>query len=128
MAISDSENTDLSWVGKISRINGKVNSSTQTVQVFIELRGKLLREGMFLQAIIEAKPKSDAFEVQRNLLVDDNKLFIVMDSTLRVVPITILHRTNDSMVVSGLDDNMQLVSKPVPGSYPGMAVIPSNAE
>ena len=128
VAISDSENSELSWEGKISRINGRVNSNTQTVQVFIELRGQLLREGMFLQAVIDAKPKSDAFEVARNLLVDDNKLFVVMDSTLRAVPITILHRTDDSMIVSGLEDNMQLVSKPVPGSYPGMAVIPNHAE
>ena len=90
------------------------------------MRGKLLREGMFLQAIIEAKPKSNAYEVPRNLLVDDNKLFIVTDSTLKVTPITILHRTNDSMVVSGLIDNMQLVSRPVPGSYPGMVVTPIN--
>jgi len=125
VTISDSENTDLSWNGKIARINGKVNSTTQTVQVFIELRGELLREGMFLQALIEANPKSNAFEVPRNLLVDDTKLFIVTDSTLRAVPITILHRTNDSMVVSGLDDNMQLVIKPVPGSYPGMVVNPN---
>ena len=95
------------------------------MRVFIELRGELLREGMFLQALIEANPKSNAFEVPRNLLVDDTKLFIVTDSTLRAVPITILHRTNDSMVVSGLDDNMQLVIKPVPGSYPGMVVNPN---
>ena len=128
VAISDSENPDLSWVGKISRINGKVNSSTQTVQVFIELRGQLLREGMFLQALIDAKPKANSFEVPRNLLVDDNKLFIVRDSTLQVVPISILHRTNDSMVVSGLDDNMQIVIRPVPGSYPGMMVVPNLTE
>jgi multidrug efflux pump subunit AcrA (membrane-fusion protein) len=34
--VADAENKEMNWTGKIVRINGKVNSSTQTVQVYRE--------------------------------------------------------------------------------------------
>jgi len=127
--ISDLTNSGKTWQGKISRINGRVNTTTQTVQVFIEVRGKELREGMFLNASITAKPKENAYEVARNLLVNDNNLYVVEDSTLRMVPITVVHRTTDTVVVRGLEDGLQVVAKPVAGAYAGMSVVVNkNAE
>ena len=123
VTISDINNSGKSWPGKISRINGRVNSSTQTVQVFVEVRGSELREGMFLNASISATPKENAFKVARNLLINDQNVYIVKDSTLQMVPITVVHRTSDSVVVRGLEDDMQIVTRPVPGAYSGMAVI-----
>ena len=78
---------------------------------------------MFLNAQISAKPKENAFEVARNLLINDTNLYIVEDSTLRMVPITVVHRTSDTVVVRGLEDGLNIVSKPVAGAYSGMSVI-----
>lgn len=121
--ITDITNSEKVWHGKISRINGRVNPTTQTVQVFIEVRGSELREGMFMNATISAKPKDNAFEVARNLLVNDNNLYVVEDSTLQMVPVTIVHRTTDTVVVRGLKDGFQVVAKPVAGAYGGMSVL-----
>ena len=123
VTISDINNGTKTWKGKISRINGRVNPMTQTVQVFIEVRGNDLREGMFMNAQISAKPKDDAFEVARNLLINDTNLYIVRDSTLSMVPITVVHRTTDTVVVRGLENGLQVVAKPVAGAYSGMSVI-----
>ena len=122
VVVSNPENDQETWTGKISRINGKVNPSTQTVEVYIDVRGKGLRQGMYLTANIEGLPKKNAFEVSRNLIVDENKLFIVEDSTLATVPVTILYKTNDSVVVGGLQNNMQLVTNVISGAYVGMEV------
>lgn len=124
--VYDAENSELSWTGKITRINGKVNTATQTVQVFVELRGADLREGMFLKAEIEAKPKQNAYEIPRNLLVNDTKLFVVQDSTLALTDIEVLYRTNQTAIVSGLTNGIDVVTKPVPGGYSGMKVNPIN--
>ena len=43
--VYDTENPSARWTGKIARINGKVNTATQTVTVFVELKGKGLTEG-----------------------------------------------------------------------------------
>lgn len=128
VTISDINNTTKTWNGKIARINGRVNSSTQTVQVFIEVRGNELREGMFMNASISATPKENSFELARNLLVNDKNVYVVQDSTLKMVPVTIVHRSTDSVVVRGLEDDMQIVSKPVPGAYSGMSVIVNESD
>jgi membrane fusion protein (multidrug efflux system) len=123
--VFDIENRELSWNGKISRINGRINTATQTVQVFVEVKGQALREGMFLNASISAKPKQNAFELPRSLLIDDTNLYIVKDSVLQVVAISILHTTNDSIIIRGLEDGTDVVIRPVAGGYNGLQVIPS---
>ena len=120
--VSDSEGTGKTWQGVISRINGRVNTSTQTVKVFIDVEGAALREGMYMQAIIDALPKENAYEVANNLLVNDSQLYTVEDSTLVLVPITILHRTKYKVIVSGLADHTQLVSNTIAGAFAGLAV------
>jgi membrane fusion protein (multidrug efflux system) len=122
VVVSNPEGNGETWQGKISRINGRVNTTTQTVKVFIDVSGKDLREGMYMQAIIEGLPKDNAYNVARKLLVDDSNLYVVEDSTLIKVPITILHKTNDSIVVRGLINDSQLLSSPISGAYSGMVV------
>ncbi len=116
------DNPDQTWIGKIVRINGKVDPSSQTVQVFIELKGEKLKEGMYLEATIPGKEKQNAFEVNRRLLVDEEYLYEVSDSTLRLTPVEVLHKTQKSVIVSGLKDGAQLLARAVPGAYEGMRV------
>jgi membrane fusion protein (multidrug efflux system) len=123
--VFDIENRELSWNGKISRINGRINTATQTVQVFVEVKGQALREGMFLNASISAKPKQNAFELPRSLLIDDTNLYIVKDSVLQVVAISIIHTTTESIIIRGLEDGTDVVIRPVAGGYNGLQVIPS---
>ena len=122
--VYDTENPSARWTGKIARINGKVNTATQTVTVFVELKGKGLTEGMFLNAVINAKPKEDAYEVPRNMLVNDNNMYVIQDSTLTLTDVDVLYRTNETAIVRGLNDGSDLVVRPVPGGYAGMKIKP----
>lgn len=110
------------WIGKISRINGKVDATTQTVAVFIELKGNDLKEGLYLTAYIEGEEVENVVEVDRKLLVNGSKLFTVTDSTLALTPVSLVHKTESTVIISGLPNNTQLVSKIVPGAYQGMTV------
>ncbi|WP_109829589.1 efflux RND transporter periplasmic adaptor subunit [Reichenbachiella versicolor] len=128
------DNPKTIWKGIISRINGKVDPTTQTVDVFIDLKGKDLKgkdlkEGMFLEARLPGIQKTNAYEVHRKLLVDDHQLYVVSDSILQLIPINVLHKNKTTAVVSGLKDGQQLVSRSISGAYEGMKVsIASNKE
>lgn len=122
VSVSDPGYMEDSWAGTISRINGKVDATTQTIKAYIDVAGETLREGMYLQASIEANSKSNALEISRNLLLNGDKVYIVEDNLLRVIEVKVLHKTTDSLVIRGLENGMQLVSKPVPGGYNGMEV------
>ncbi|MGL1888562.1 MAG: HlyD family efflux transporter periplasmic adaptor subunit [Reichenbachiella sp.] len=115
-------NLDVKWSGKVARINGKIDATTQTVQVFIEVRGKELKEGLYLEAQIAGQEINGVYEVDRKLLIQGKSLFSVLDGKLELLPIDIVHKTKKTVVVAGLLDGTQLVSKIVPGGYQGMNV------
>lgn len=111
-----------SWEGQIVRINSKVNANSQTIEAFIQVSGKDLSEGQYLDVQIQGKQEDNAYEVSRNLLVDNFNLYVVKDTILDLIPIHVLFENKNSVIVRGLEDGVQLLSKPVPGAYSGMAV------
>ncbi len=111
------------WTGIVSRINPIIDASTQTLKVYITLKDKSLKEGMYLEANLPVKSITDAYEVQRKLLVDDTKLFIVKDSILSLQTINPVFFKEKTVVVKGLTDGQLVVKQPIPGAYEGMKVI-----
>lgn len=121
-------NTDhtKSYQGKVSRINSQVDRASQTVQLFVEVRSNELSEGEYLEADIEAQNVTGVYEIERNLIVDQNNVFILSDSLLVKQPITIIHSNENTVIVRGLKDSSQLITIPVPGGYEGMKVAVKN--
>ncbi|HFA49422.1 MAG TPA: HlyD family efflux transporter periplasmic adaptor subunit [Bacteroidetes bacterium] len=110
------------WTGKVVRVNGKVNQASQTIQLFVEVRGKDLKEGMFLEADVTARSVDNTFEVNRKLLFDGNKLFVIQDTVLSIAEVEPVFFKKNTVVVKGLREGVQLLAKPVPGAYKGMLV------
>ena len=112
------------YQGIISRINGSVNSSTQTITVFIEVKNKKLKEGMYLEANLNAKKEMDAIEINRSLLLDNNQVFVVKDSVLDIINVNPVYFSDKKVVLKGVPENTKILSKPLPGAYVGMSVNP----
>ena len=116
-------NGNRTYEGKVVRVNGRVDQTTQTIKVFIEVQGSdTLKEGMFLQANLDARDEPDAISIPRQLLVDNSQLYIVRDSVLDLVDIQPVYFSDKEVVVKGLDDGTRYISKSVPGAYAGMRV------
>ena len=111
-----------SWQGKIIRINGKIDQASQTVRVFIEANANDLREGMYLEAELVTRSEPDAFEVDRKLLFENNKLFAVKDSGLYLVQINPVFFNDKTVIVKGLKNGTKIISKPLQGAFEGMKV------
>jgi membrane fusion protein, multidrug efflux system len=120
-------NSDKIYQGQISRINGKIDQSTQTVQVFIDVNSADLKEGMYLEAEIPIQESQNAYEVNRMLLVNQNNLFVVTDSTLVLKAVTIIHKNEKTVIVSGLEDGTLLVDLSIPNAYQGMKIAPKSS-
>jgi multidrug efflux pump subunit AcrA (membrane-fusion protein) len=110
------------WTGKVIRINGKLDTATQTIKAFIEVVGKDLKEGQYVEIELQAKAEENAYEVQRNLIVENSKLYIVKDSVLDLISVNPIFENENTVIVKGLPNGTVLLSKPVPGSYAGMLV------
>ena len=110
------------YEGVVKRINGRVDIGTQTVTAFIELSHPDLKEGMYLEAKILAKTESEAIEIDRNLLTEDNTIYVVRDSVLDVMPVKPVFFSDTKVVLKGIPDGTPILARPVQGSYPGMLV------
>jgi len=111
-----------SWQGIVKRVNGRLDQSTQTVLVYIGVKGKDLIEGMYLEANIAARSENNALELPRSLLTNENQLFAVEDGKLVIKTVNPVYYTEKTVVVKGLPDGTEFVNRPLPGAYNGMLV------
>lgn len=110
------------YLGKVVRINGSVDQATQTITAFIEVKGEFLKEGQYLEANLNAKEETQAIEINRSLLTEDNQIFVVRDSVLDLIPVNPVYFSDKSVVVKDVPDGETIVARPLVGAYAGMLV------
>ncbi len=110
------------YTGKVIRINGKIDATSQTIKAYIQVAHAALKEGMYLEADLVAKSEKNAVEVSRKLLIDNKQLFVVRDSVLSIINVNPVYFSAESVVVKGIENGTLILSKPVPGAYDGMKV------
>ena len=112
------------YTGIVSRINAMVDSQTQSVKVFIRLRDENLKEGMFMNAEINAMKFNNVFAVDRGLLNESQELFVVQDNKLILKKVNPIHFTETLALIQGLADGEEIVAQPLIGAYEDMEVFP----
>lgn len=121
--LNDLNNTQ-TWEGEVTRVNAKVDQVTQTITVYIQVAGEGLRDGMYLEALLQAREEQNAIEIPRKLLVDESKLFVFEDSLLRLIEVNPVYFTDKTAVIKDVENGTLILQKSVPGAYDGMLVKP----
>ncbi|GAB5475086.1 MAG: efflux RND transporter periplasmic adaptor subunit [Maribacter sp.] len=110
--------------GSVVRINPIIDQNTQTINVFVNISDKTLRDGQYLQAAISGEEITEVYTVSSDLLTENDNLYVVKDSVLVLQNVTPINYLGDSIVVKGLKDGQFILGKPIAKAYPGMKVIP----
>ncbi|WP_179351627.1 efflux RND transporter periplasmic adaptor subunit [Winogradskyella vidalii] len=110
------------YEGKVSRVNGSIDATTQTITVYIEVKHQDLKEGMYLEANLNAEKVENAIEIDRNLLLDSEEIYVVKDSLLDVISVKPQHFSDTKVVLKEVPNGTIILRKPVPGAYAGMHV------
>ena len=110
------------YKGIVTRINGSVDQASQTIKAFIEIKDKSLKEGMYLEARLNAKEELNAIEVNRGLLLENNQIFVVRDSVLDLIDVEPVYFSDKKVVLKNVPEGTVIVAKPVVGAYSGMLV------
>lgn len=119
-----------SFTGKVTRVNQRVDPGLQLVSVFIQVSGKGLREGMYLEATIKTEEVKDVFVVERRMIKGGNRLFLVnkQDSTLQEIEVQLISSTSSEAVVKGLPNGTWIPTSNVVGGFNGLKVTPKPAK
>lgn len=112
----------MKYNGQVVRVNGRVDQASQTITAFIEVKGDNLREGQFLEANLNARNEEQAVEIDRSLLFEDDKIFVVRDSILDLIPVQPVYFSDKKVVLKNVPEGATIVSKPIVGAYAGMLV------
>lgn len=110
------------WTGRVRRISDQIDPTTQTVQIFIDVRGRNLKEGMYLSGNVKASDIEDALALPRNLLIDQSRVFTVQDTVLRLRTVEVVRLTRQSAIVRGIPDGTPLLKTVLPNAFDGMKV------
>ncbi len=110
------------YMGKVARINGNIDQLSQTIRAFIEVRNADLKEGMYLQANLNTKEEAEAIEIDRGLLLEGDKIFVVRDSILDMIDVEPVFFSDKKVVLKEVPNGTTILSKPVIGAYAGMLV------
>ena len=79
---------------------------------------------MYLEANLNTKNEKNAIEINRGLLLDENKVFIVRDSVLDMIDVRPVYFSDTKVVLKEVPDGTIILSSPFPGAYVGMMVKP----
>jgi len=113
--------------GRVARISGSVDPTTQSASVFCEVTaepGQSLRDGRFLSGEVYGQSIPEVMALDEVLLTGDDgtEVFVVKGSEVALAPVEVIHRDADRVLVRGLQEGEQVVAEPVSGAYEGMLV------
>ncbi len=110
------------WNGQVKRISNQIDANTQNVKIFISATGQDLKEGMYLKGDVDAASFDKAVSLPRALLIDQNAVYVVQDSILRLQEVKVLKMTPDIAVVQGIEDGTALLNSKIATAFDGMKV------
>lgn len=116
------------WTGEVIRIGGDIDELSQSVKMFIRTKGNNLKEGMFLTAHMQIAPFEDAMSLPRKMINDNDEVFIVEDSKLKLHKVEVLMRQGDMAIIKGLTGETPVLSTVIKNAYDGMPVTVSSEQ
>jgi hypothetical protein len=113
-------------VAQVSRVNAVVDPQTQMVKIYLNLRGKEIREGQYFKFQAQGKTITKSMRLPRLWINDRKRIFAVkpQDSTLYEVSVNIESLEKDHAIVTGFEEGLWLVQRSIAGAFEGMKVVP----
>lgn len=94
--------------GKLVRINEKIDSETQSVEVFIQSRDRSIKDGMFFSAEFKSSMNATLAKLPKSA-VKNTSVKIQKKNLVNEVKVEIFDRDDEYVFVKGLDDNSSVI-------------------
>jgi len=117
-------NTNLSIVGEIIRTASVIDQSTQQMSIFARVQDERLKQGMFLEGLINSMKIEGVMKINRNLIAENHHVFLIENGILVKTPITVAHRFEQEAFIIGLKTGDILLNQVIEGAFEGMKVTP----
>ncbi|MBX2817553.1 MAG: efflux RND transporter periplasmic adaptor subunit [Saprospiraceae bacterium] len=113
-----SSDKDASWQGRVSRISDQIDQVTQSIPVYISVSGRGLRDGIYVQGVLDGASMKDVVKLPSTAVVDQQYVFMLEDSVVRKRPIEVLKRVPEGAIVRGFTAG-QVITEGTQGLFDG---------
>ena len=121
---------DVQWQGKVTRVGSSIDGKTQTVNMYISVNGDQsvqLLNNVFLELDIPGKSIEKSFSIPPKALYENKYVYLIEEGKLVRRDVTMVRREADQIIInSGLNDGDTLVIEVLQGVSPGMSAQPRN--
>jgi len=134
----ESEDSSLSWKGRVARIKAQMDQRTRTLPVVVEIDedkeadgnpdsrtmgSVFLRPGTFVTVMIKGRKVEQAFLLPRHMVHTGDVVYLVKDNQLKIQPVSILRSFKESVFIDqGLKNGDHVISTPLSSAADGMLV------
>lgn len=98
-----------SWTAAVVRLNPSVDVRSQTVEIYLKVKGNGIREGMYLEGQLETSDPIETAEIPKSALLRNGFVYAVMDEVIRQIPVQVTDVGHETVWVTGLEDGNRII-------------------
>ena len=99
---------DKNVTATVKRIGENLNATTQSINVYLSVRDKQLKSGMYVEGALATSAFEKAIRVPKKLISRDNKVYLIKEETVVTKPVTVFAEQENMAIIQGLDDGVVL--------------------
>lgn len=121
--------TENEFVGEatVSRFSKVIDANTQTIDVYATLQPqgeRMLYDGMYVKALLYAGTRDALIELPRRAVFNENRVYLLTDSSLVETPVQLVKKNTETILVSGIPAGSHVVIEPVTSFGPNQKFVP----
>jgi len=97
------------WTAVVVRMNPSVDVRSQTVEIYLEVEGQDIREGMYLEGSMNTGDSVEIAEIPKTALLRNSYVYAVMDRVVRQVPVRVVDVGHQTVKVTGLEGETNII-------------------
>jgi multidrug efflux pump subunit AcrA (membrane-fusion protein) len=94
----------------INRMNPSVDSGNQMVEIYLDVVGNGLREGMYLEGVLPLSDEPNLAKIPKSALLRTGHVYVNRDGVIREVAVTVSEIEKDWIWVIGLNEGDEIVA------------------
>lgn len=96
--------------GFIKRINQKIDRSSQTVKVYLHTKEQRLKDGMYVQAHVNAATIADAVRIPTRWLQEGQQVYVYQNNSFKLQKVDVVRNENDFVILRGLTAGTEILA------------------
>lgn len=109
--------------GTINRVGNQIDQTTQSIPIYITVRGRGLKDGMYLTGQLNGTVLQEVSTLPVEALVSQNAIYHLQDSIIRTKEVEVILRTEDQVHVRGIEPTDMVITRGVNSLSPGQKAV-----